>query len=127
KVVFRGAAYYRPDWQSVVRQAPKRVRDVPEGVLCSLWALGRPVEDHLLLASEGDLLRVLEPVVHECPARPMPPEAVGPGAARGAAAGGSGRGARLAAADGRPARARDRRRDRGPAAGGGRLSVRRPR
>ncbi|OLE50099.1 MAG: hypothetical protein AUG01_02720 [Candidatus Rokubacteria bacterium 13_1_20CM_2_69_58] len=77
KVVFRGAAYYRPDWQSVVRQAPKRVRDVPEGVLCSLWALGRPVEDHLLLASEGDLLRVLEPVVHECPARPMPPEVVG--------------------------------------------------
>jgi len=60
-----------------VRQAPKRVRDVPEGVLCSLWALGRPVEDHLLLASEGDLLRVLEPVVHECPARAMPPEVVG--------------------------------------------------
>jgi hypothetical protein len=77
KVVFRGAAYYRPDWQSVVRQAPKRVRDVPEGVLCSLWALGRSVEDHLLLASEGDLLRVLEPVVHECPTRPMPPEIVG--------------------------------------------------
>ncbi len=38
KVVFGGAAYYRPDWQSVTRHAPRRVRDVPEGVLCSLWA-----------------------------------------------------------------------------------------
>ena len=46
KVVFGGAAYYRPDWQSVARHAPKRVRDVPDGVLCSLWALGRPLEDH---------------------------------------------------------------------------------
>jgi len=74
KVVFRGAAYYRPDWQSVVRQAPKRVRDVPEGVLCSLWALGRPLEDHLLLSRDGELLRVLEPEPAPPPPRVMFPE-----------------------------------------------------
>src|SRR5213078_1192592 len=74
KVVFRGAAYYRPDWQSVARHAPKRVRDVSEGVLCSLWALGRPLEDHLLLSPAGDLLRVLEPAAAEGLARPIAPD-----------------------------------------------------
>ena len=74
KVVFRGAAYYRPDWQSVARHAPKRVHDVSEGVLCSLWALGRPLEDHLLLSPAGDLLRVLEPAAAEGLARPIAPD-----------------------------------------------------
>jgi hypothetical protein len=68
KVVFRGAAYYRPDWQNVARHAPKRVRDTRAGVVCSLWALGRPLEDHLLLSRAGDLLKVLEPE----PAPPSP-------------------------------------------------------
>ncbi len=76
KVVFQGATYYRPDWQSITRQAPRRVRDVPEGVLCSLWALGHPLEDHLLLSSEGDLRCVLEPVPHACPTSPIQPEIV---------------------------------------------------
>jgi len=74
KVVFGGAAYYRPHWQSVARHAPKRVRDVPEGVLCSLWALGRPLEDHLLLSPEGDLRHVLEPVAADGSSRPIAPE-----------------------------------------------------
>jgi hypothetical protein len=74
KVVFRGAAYYRPDWQSVTRHAPKRVHDASAGVLCSLWALGRPLEDHLLLSPEGDLRRVLEPAAAEGPAQPIAPE-----------------------------------------------------
>jgi hypothetical protein len=85
KVVLRGAAYYRPDWQSVARHAPKRVRDVSEGVLCSLWAFGRPLEDHLLLSPAGDLLRVLEPAGAEGPARPIAPE-VGAGVAAAVAA-----------------------------------------
>lgn len=71
KVVSRGAAYYRPDWQGVVRHAPKRVRDTRAGVVCSLWALGRPLEDHLLLSREGELLRVLEPEPVAAPARAM--------------------------------------------------------
>ena len=74
KVVFRGAAYYRPDWQDVARHAPKRVRDTRAGVVCSLWALGRPLEDHLLLSRDGELLRVLEPEPAPPPPRVMFPE-----------------------------------------------------
>ncbi len=89
KVVRQGAAYYRPDWQSVARHAPKRVRDVSEGVLCSLWAFGRPLEDHLLLSAAGDLLRVLEPAGAEGPARPIAPEVTAGVAAAVAAASGA--------------------------------------
>ncbi len=74
KAVFRGAVYYRPDWQGVARHAGKRVRDARAGVLCSLWALDRPLEDHLLLSREGELLRVLDPEPVTCEPRPMPPE-----------------------------------------------------
>ncbi len=74
KVVFRGTAYYRPDWQGVARHTPRRVRDTRAGVVCSLWALGRPLEDHLLLSREGALLRVLEPPPTAGPARAMRPE-----------------------------------------------------
>jgi hypothetical protein len=82
KVVFRGTAYYRPDWQGVARHAPRRVRDSPEGVVCSLWALGQPLEDHALLASDGSLLHVLEPEPVAWATRPMAPAvAVGVGAA----------------------------------------------
>jgi hypothetical protein len=81
KVVFHGAAYYRLDWQGIVRHAPRRVRETREGVVCSLWALGRPLEDHLLLSADGTLLRVLEPGPVACVARAMPPAvAVGVGA-----------------------------------------------
>lgn len=59
KIVWRGTAYYRPDWQSVVRHAPRRIRDAPDGVRCSLWALERAVEDHLRLTADGDLVEVL--------------------------------------------------------------------
>lgn len=71
KVVYRGAAYYRPDWQGVARHAGKRVRDTKQGVVCSLWALGLPLEDHLLLSPAGELRRVLEPPRVEAPARAM--------------------------------------------------------
>ena len=74
KVVFRGAAYYRPDWQGLARHAPRRVRDTREGVVCSLWALGRPLEDHLLLTADGTLLRVLDVAPVEDVSRPLPPE-----------------------------------------------------
>jgi hypothetical protein len=82
KVVFRGAAYYRADWQGVARHAPKRVRDTRAGVVCSLWALGRPLEDHLLLSRDGELLRVLEPE----PETPPPPRTMFPEIQRGIAA-----------------------------------------
>jgi hypothetical protein len=59
KVVLRGRAYYREEWQSVRRHAPRRVRDVAGEVRCSLWALGAAVEDHLVLDREGRVLSIL--------------------------------------------------------------------
>jgi hypothetical protein len=61
KVVWRGLSYHRPDWGRIVRHAPRRVRDAGDGVRCGLWALGRPLVDHLDLAPDGELRRVLAP------------------------------------------------------------------
>lgn len=72
KVVWRRRAYVRPDWQGVVRHAPRRVRDVEGGVACSLWALGRSVEDHLRLDDEGELVAVLEPAPPSALVRALP-------------------------------------------------------
>ncbi|MGH7303740.1 MAG: hypothetical protein ACRELZ_10645, partial [Candidatus Rokuibacteriota bacterium] len=59
KVVWRGIAYYRPEWQGVVRHAPRRIVDAPDGVRCGLWALGLPLEDALRLRADGDLETIL--------------------------------------------------------------------
>jgi len=60
KVVWRGRAFYRPDAQGVGRYAPYRVRDVGDRVVCSLWALGRALEDRLELTASGDLVRIVD-------------------------------------------------------------------
>jgi hypothetical protein len=72
KVVWRGGAYYRPDWQGVARHSPRRIVDAPDGVRCVLWALGQRLEDHLVLRPDGDLVTVLadEPVATK--SRPLP-------------------------------------------------------
>ena len=59
KVVWRGIAFYRPEWQRVVRHAPRRIVDEPDGVHCGLWALGRKLEDSLRLRADGDLDTIL--------------------------------------------------------------------
>lgn len=59
KVVWRGITYYRPEWQGIVRHAPRRIVDAPDGVHCGLWALGRELEDSLLLRPDGDLETIL--------------------------------------------------------------------
>ena len=59
KVVWRGIAYYRPEWQQVVRHAPRRIAEEPGGVRCGLWALGRKLEDSLRLRADGDLDTIL--------------------------------------------------------------------
>jgi len=72
KVVWRGITYYRPDWQSLVRHTPRRIVDASDGVRCELWALGRRLEESLLLRPDGDLARIL---VHEpgpSSSRPLP-------------------------------------------------------
>jgi hypothetical protein len=72
KVVWRGRTYHRPDWQHVTRHAPRRIWDADDGVRCSLWALGAPLEDHLVLGADGTLLRSLDPPLASGPGRPLP-------------------------------------------------------
>jgi hypothetical protein len=73
KVVWRGRAYYRADWQGVARHSPHRVRDAPDGVRCSLWALGAALEDHLVLTSEGDVSRLVTEPPPAADVRALPP------------------------------------------------------
>lgn len=58
KVVFSGRAYYRRLWQGVIRDEPRVVREDGERVICSLWALGEAIEDHLILDRNGEALSV---------------------------------------------------------------------
>lgn len=71
KVVFRGKAYYRRQWQTVTRNEPRVIREVEGRVICSLWALGRPVEDHLLLDPGGELVEVLDLPPEDGPVEPL--------------------------------------------------------
>jgi hypothetical protein len=88
KVVWRGITYYRPEWQGVVRHAPRRVVDSPEGVRCGLWALARPLEDSLLLRADGDLDAILAREPAPSASRPLP-SAVWSGVAAAVAARGA--------------------------------------
>ncbi len=58
KVVFRGRPYYRRLWQGVIRGEPRVAREDGERVICSLWALGEAIEDHLILDRNGEVLSV---------------------------------------------------------------------
>lgn len=79
KVVLRGRAYYRPDWQRVARVAPRRVWDGAGGeARCSLWALGEALEDHLVLTPEGDVAAIPRPPADTPETRALP-EAVAAG------------------------------------------------
>ena len=60
KVVWQGRAYYRPDWQGVVRQTPRRIHDEGETTYCGLWALARPLETHLAI-DPSDRTHVVSP------------------------------------------------------------------
>jgi hypothetical protein len=72
KVVWRGITYYRPEWQGVVRHAPRRIVDAPDGVHCGLWALARQLEDSLLLRPDGDLETILAAEPAPAASRPLP-------------------------------------------------------
>jgi hypothetical protein len=60
KVVFGGRSYYRRQWQSVIRAEPRVIREEGKRTLCSLWALGRPIEDHLVLSPDGEVIDIPE-------------------------------------------------------------------
>jgi len=73
KVVWRERVYHRPDWQQVERHAPRRVHEVGSAVVCSLWALGGAVEDHLRLDPGGTTVSVIAPSPPGPPTlRPLP-------------------------------------------------------
>jgi hypothetical protein len=76
KVTRGGRTYYRPDWQSVTRHAPRRVWDTEHGVRCSLWALGARLEDHLALGDDGTLRAVLAVARESATARAIPADVV---------------------------------------------------
>jgi len=61
KIVAGGRAYYRPEWQNIRRLTPRVVRDQDDTVRASLMALGRIVEDHLVLAADGTVVEALVP------------------------------------------------------------------
>jgi hypothetical protein len=85
KVVWRERVYYRADWQGVQRHAPRRVRDAEGTVVCSLWALGGPIEDHLRLDTDGARVDFIAPPARARPPRALP-DAVRDGVASVAAA-----------------------------------------
>jgi hypothetical protein len=72
KIVWRGRAYYRDAWQGVERHAVHRLRDDGARVVGSLWALGEPLEDHVVLSREGDVLETRAPAAGAEPPRPLP-------------------------------------------------------
>lgn len=72
-VVADGVAFSRPDWQGVVRREPRVVREAGERVVCSLWALGGPIEDRLVLDRSGEVLEVPAPRAGAAPPAPLPP------------------------------------------------------
>ena len=81
KLAWRGRAYYRADWQGVERHACHRVHEVDGRVHASLWALGAPLEGHLVLAADGTVLAAALPAPDDEPTR-----AVAPAVAAGLAA-----------------------------------------
>ena len=72
KVTLDGRTYYRHDWQSVRRHAPRRVHDVGDRVHCSLWALGAAVADHAILSRAGEVVSRISPPDPSRPSQDIP-------------------------------------------------------
>ena len=73
KVVADGVIFYRQEWQSITRREPRVIRDDGERVVCSLWALGGPLEDRLVLDRAGEILEAPTARVQETAPAPLPP------------------------------------------------------
>jgi hypothetical protein len=73
KVVSDDLAFYRSQWQSVTRREPRVVRHDGERIVCSLWALGGPIEDRLVLDRSGELVAAPQARADPTPATPLPP------------------------------------------------------
>jgi len=72
KVTIDGAAFYRAQWQDMRRREPRVVRTEGERVVCSLWALGGPIEDRLVLDRSGEVREAPAPRADPGPPAPLP-------------------------------------------------------
>ena len=70
RLAWRGRSYHRAEGQGIERHATHRVHDAGGRVLGSLWALGAPLEDHLVLTPDGTVLAATLPAPGDEPARP---------------------------------------------------------
>jgi hypothetical protein len=73
KVILDGVAFYRAEWQGVRRREPRLVRSDGDRVVCSLWALGGPLEDRLILDRLGEVLHAPIVAADPIPPAPLPP------------------------------------------------------
>jgi hypothetical protein len=73
KVTVDGVAFYRVDWQEVRRREPRVVRPDGDRVVCSLWALGGPLVDRVVLDRDGEVREVPAPERDPTPPAPLPP------------------------------------------------------
>ncbi|HEU4439252.1 MAG TPA: hypothetical protein VFT36_08375 [Methylomirabilota bacterium] len=72
KVTVDGVMFYRAEWQAVRRREPRVVREAGDRLVCSLWALGGPIEDRLVLDRRGDVLDAPAPRPDPAPPAPLP-------------------------------------------------------
>ena len=73
KVVADGAAFYQRSWQGAERRESRVVREDGDRIVCSLWALGRAIEDRLVLDRAGEIIARPAPAPDARPPAPMPP------------------------------------------------------
>ena len=73
KVVADGVTFYRPEWQGIARREARVIRDEGERVVCSLWALGGPLEDRLILDRSGEIIEAPVTRARDVPPAPLPP------------------------------------------------------
>jgi len=73
KVVLDGVAFYRRRWQDVERREPRVVREAGGRLICSLWALGRAIEDRLTLDPSGEVIEAPAPATDTRPPAPLAP------------------------------------------------------
>jgi hypothetical protein len=73
KVILDGVPFYRAEWQDIRRREPRVVRTDGDRVVCSLWALGGPIEDRLVLDRLGEVRETPAPAADTSAPAPLPP------------------------------------------------------
>ena len=73
KVTLDGVPFYCAQGQEIRRREPRVVRADGDRVVCSLWALGGPLEDRLVLDRSGEILESPAPRLDRARPAPLPP------------------------------------------------------